>query len=667
VSSWTQVAVVRGGTWEHAANGGALTLNVTPFRIDEKVVTLEVARTVSGMENAPESSLGRPVPLLVGQSLDVLPVRVSADGATTAKYAIGTCLYNHLKNVTGTASIYTKNFADKWELVNNTLSGYFDLSASGTAGSHTLNTYEELVLSYGVGYSNLVTAVTLYCQGNGLVSSQARLKVSLYRVDFTTFNVVEEVTSGVVDLSYYNAQNAASTAEFQVTVSFDKPAFLSAYTDGAWGRYQYALGFSCTGYQAGDLSLLRTADDLSAFVRDAADSAGGFTHKYVGTLKAAKIKTQPIIQTFTDHVASYTSAGLTYTKLEISQVTPDTGQSAPPFDSLPVMIGGVQGLSSYAGGVVYNKPNELGLYLSYAWSGSAWTDPSTFDATTLSAHYAALYNGTSYRSRVAKGVFEARSTVAQVLQEVARGTASRVGALSTGKLFFYPWGYTASPAAVIPAADIIPLSWGQRDLSTVVNQAVVSVGRSPRYAGQDFEDPTQVDGYQYTTDFSAGNFPQVEFLTAESRAMYGSRPLASGLFPVWPVAAGSGSAVYLGGSTSEGSVLAEFFFTRYAKPLVYASFIVPWHRYSALKQFDVVSFMHPEFPAYQGTDPSPPQPVVDTGSSVERVEPNGGYEWVRAEPYRGLVEGISTVLAMEHAPAIRLTVLVLLNHPYDPT
>ena len=60
--------------------------------------------------------------------------------------------------------------------------------------------------------------------------------------------------------------------------------------------------------------------------------------------------------------------------------------------------------------------------------------------------------------------------------------------------------------------------------------------------------------------------------------------------------------------------------------------------------------------------------MVIVGSSTTSV-PNAGYgqELTRAQTYRGLVEGLSYVMAMEHAPAIRLTVLVLLNREFDPT
>lgn len=84
--------------------------------------------------------------------------------------------------------------------------------------------------------------------------------------------------------------------------------------------------------------------------------------------------------------------------------------------------------------------------------------------------------------------------------------------------------------------------------------------------------------------------------------------------------------------------------------------------------FDVITFAHSEFPAFYGTDPNARPGVVISGSNTTPV-PNAGYgqELTRAQTYRGLVEGISYVMAMEHAPAIRLTVLVLLNREFDPT
>lgn len=84
--------------------------------------------------------------------------------------------------------------------------------------------------------------------------------------------------------------------------------------------------------------------------------------------------------------------------------------------------------------------------------------------------------------------------------------------------------------------------------------------------------------------------------------------------------------------------------------------------------FDVINFSHSEFPAFYGADPNARPGVVDTGTTVTSVV-NAGYgqELTRAETYRGVIEAISYVMAMEHAPAIRVTVNVNVNQEYDPT
>jgi hypothetical protein len=80
----------------------------------------------------------------------------------------------------------------------------------------------------------------------------------------------------------------------------------------------------------------------------------------------------------------------------------------------------------------------------------------------------------------------------------------------------------------------------------------------------------------------------------------------------------------------------------------------------------VISFAHPSFGAFYGTDPDANEPVYQS-STTQKTNLINGYEWVRAESLRGLIEGKALILPNDHAPAIRLTVLVLDNSPFDPT
>lgn len=676
VTSWTQIASGVVSNVQCALNGAkqTLTFNIKPYRFDERVMTLEVARTVTGMENAPDASLGRAVPLVFGPTNELVPVRITADGGSTASYAVGTGLYNHLKaKLSVTPELWTKNDIGQWERV---LNNFTDRSAQATTGTYTLDGYAGRALGVGeTGKTGLCIGVTLQCAGNGTgTTSTARLTVFLLKYNLTTFRA-EEVAgaTGTVDLSLYDASNNAGTSSFPVSVSFDQPVFLSA-------SYGYAIGWTATGVTADDLSIRYISNAVTTspqFFRNVAAAADSYGFDWLYS-PASVISNTPLraafrylTPTYTEQVSYFSQQGLTYSKMTLTPSgSPGSGQTDPPLDNLPVGLKGVTGLATYAGSAVVSSPDQIAEYLSYTWnSGTAtFSASNTWDGATLaSSHYQYLYEGVSatYRSRAARGVIDQKATFSQVIGEVARGTASRVGILSTGKAFMYPFGVTVTPAAHIPAHDITGLAWEVRDSANIVNRAVINLGR--RYLIGDVDALENAGGYVYTTDFSASNFPAVAGLTLESRTMWGNKDLAATSFPVYAHPT-LGSAVYLGDSNSYGSILAEYYLGRYGKPLTYCSFVVPYLRYLAVRMFDVITFASTDFPSYFGTDPEAKPGCVDVAGAVSAVPgANYGEELVRAETYRGLVEGVSFILAMDHAPSVRLTVQVLVNHPSDPT
>ncbi len=672
VGSWTQIAqgVVDSYEANAAGNEDTLQFAIRPNKYSEKVLNLEINRSVSGMSGAPASSLGRAVPLLIGDNLDLLPVRITADGTTTAtKWAVGTCFYQFLENDSISAHVYTKNGLDAWEIISN---GSTDYSGAASAGTRTLNTYSAVAYGTNLNASALITGVQLRAKGNGSGGrvSTAFLTVTLHKG--TINKISEEVARGVIALNAYDASNNAGTANFAVNVSFNNPVFLS-YTTSDY----YYIGYSVTGYAVNELSLHYASSFSRAyFIKDPTSTA---TYDSPDEFRFAGFSTNPLCYkllevafTFTDYVSAFTNTGLTYSMLTGTQFTPDSGQVNPSLDNLPILVGGMTGLMAYGGGgTVYERPQVLVDLLAYNWNGSTntWADSLSWDSTELNtSHYEYLYDGgtMNFRTRSLRGVFENKVSFSQFVSEVCRCSASKVGVLSTGKSFLYPWGMTVTPVRDIPYADITALSWEQGNISTVVNRAVIKTGRSWLYAPRTFETQDSV-GYQYVTDFSSTNFVQVAAMTAESRALYGVKDLENGEFILWPRSSLSMGG-YLGDSNSQGSIIGEYYLGRFGKPITQCSFIVPYSRYSDLRMFNVITFTSVKFPAFYGTDPNARDGTVDVGGAVSTVSTaDSGYETVRAKTYRGLITGVSTVLAMEHAPVMKLTVQVLTNSPYDPT
>lgn len=298
----------------------------------------------------------------------------------------------------------------------------------------------------------------------------------------------------------------------------------------------------------------------------------------------------------------------------------------------------------------------------------------------LTRKWTSSFSGATHRARFLSGIIEQKATYSQALTEIARGSASRVGVKADGKLFLYPWGTTQTPAYNIAQADIIPLSWEVRDDATIINRVLIKADKL--YASG--ADDAQTDGYALGIDYGDADFLPVKSITEQSFSLFGIKNLGDEQFEVFgfnDLGLGVGLPGYLSGITSPSQAaygaqvsysvdfLGEYYLTRFALPLTYCSFVVPYHRYSGIKMFDIISFHHSEFPAFFGTDPNAKPGVVDAGGgNVSAVlNANYGQELVRAKTYRGLVEAVSYVLAMEHAPAIRLTVQVLTNTDFDPT
>jgi len=705
-ASWQQIASGQVQSWSTAIGGQDPTISfqIAPYKISDRVMNLEISRDIVGMENAPDSSLGVALPIVLNkihhnQVLplasypQVIPTRISADGAETAKYALCTLMYQKTKARVMTNYYVKKPWetdANVWTPISFTRQADSYLSPPVPAAVVSLNQYAALAAKIpehaaGSNASGFITTgVTFLARGAGSVGrvSNAYLSAFILRVNRNTYSVVDEVARGKAALATYDSQNnLGSGYTFNVTVSFNSPAVVELMADRSNDFY---IGYEVTNYSAGgDMNFYvhPTSTPTIAKVQGATESNDW---KIILPTPSTIVCHQLDVVTATAnvHESTYSKDGFTYASLTLSQPAPDTGQTNPPLDSLG-LVALVEGFNDYTTNNRIKDAYNALYYFSLEWNGEAWVDVNAVDISTLySSHYLPLLSDNAVntqRSRYLTGIFDTKVTYSQVITEIARGSAAKIGIFSSKKLFIYPWGITAAPAFNIPQADIIPLSWEMRDPSTVMNRTSIAFDKI--YAIEESMDSG--DGYAYAIDFSSPDYLPVQQITEESRALYGVQNIVENKFNVFGYSdyyAGVGVPGYLTGGPSNsqpvvgGTVvfsvdfLAEYYMTRFALPAVYCSFVIPWHRYNSIKMFDVITFAHSEFPAFYGTDPSARPGVVISGSNTTPV-PNAGYgqELTRAQTYRGLVEGISYVMAMEHAPAIRLTVLVLLNREFDPT
>lgn len=808
--SWTLIGSGIGASWTKALSGDSaeLTIQIQPSKISEKLINIEVSRDIPGMENAPDESIAKAVPLAfcgpppylfdtftghIYTGEQIKCTRISANGATTAKYAVAT----HLFRTTMAAPLDYAYVKKPWESESNNWIGIgvpLQVSVdyrSPISGTYSINSFASSayrIPPWGSGASVkdttgfVVGAVELSVKGqstNPVRISNAYLSVFILRVDKVTLNVIDEVGRGRVSLATYDAQNNVTNSNFSIKISLDSPAILELHPDR---EHDFYVGFEGTDINAQDMVINRytTGAPYQRLVKPAVPTATDSYNDWkvsqdIGGTIAYKL--HPVEFTFNRHEDLNTPDGFTYSSLTLTQTAADLGQVNPSLDTLDVVVS-AHGFCSYAydGGTtagtssaytatvspawtqyvhgqsvecqchtpnsanatlsvnglaalpiyengapilasrftnsafspypdaaftvdtisspnrfnitryanyiyglkIYEPQNVLNI-LSYEWSGESWEDKGRFDVTTLSAsHYTPLFkiNSTNHRARVLAGSIENKSTYSQALLEVSKGMASKIGIYKNGKLFIFPWGIVNATAYTIPQSDIIPLSWETRNDSSIINRAQVSFVRNY------INTTANESNFKYSDDFSNSSNATVVAITERSRSIYGVKNIVDNNFPVygfacgdWPLVVPDDTTTGLPGYLTAGTTrffasdfLADYYISRFALPFVYCSFVVPYHRYKDIKMFDVISFHHSEFPAFYGTDPYAKPGVVNDGTTVTAVPTaNNGEEFVRAQTYRGLVEAVSYVMAMEHAPAIRLTVQVLINTEFDPT
>ena len=703
-TSWQQIASGQIVSWNMSLNTErpALDFQIAPYKISDRIMNLEISRDIGGMENAPDSTIGQALPVVFNkvhntQALplssypQVTPFRISADGTETAKYALCTLMYQKTK-----ARVMTNYYAKKaWETDANVWS-QIDFtrlpdsykSPAIPAGVIALNTYASIaykIPEHAAGSNAsgfIVTGVSFLARGAGSTSrvSQANVSAFILRVDRDTFSVIDEVARGKVGLATYDANNNVSFSTSSVNVSFNTPVVIDLMADR---DYDFYIGFETTGYAIGDMNFYVHETTTPALIKVGAKTNTDSQTDWARFLPNPSIIAHQLrvaTATSTVHENTYSKDGYSYASITLSQPAPDAGQANPALDSLS-LVGLVEGFCDYTTNNRILSAHNVLSYLSLEWDGEKWNDVNAVDLTTLaSSHYTPLLTaGGTHRARYLTGLSEGKVSYSQLITEVARGSAAKIGILSSKKLFLFPWGITVTPAFNIPQADIIPLSWEVRDPSNIINRTTVTFDKV--YA---IEEPLdREDGYAYSIDFSSPTYLPAQQITEESRNLYGVQNIVENKFSIFGYSdyyAGVGMPGYLTGGPSSSQpqeagvvtfsvdFLAEYYMTRFALPATYCSFVVPWHRYNSIKLFDVINFAHSEFPAFYGSDPNARPGVVISGSNTTPI-PNAGYgqELTRAQTYRGLVEGVSYVMAMEHAPAIRLTVLVLLNREFDPT
>lgn len=632
LSASNQVFVGKIENWSRDQSG-IISFAFSGNQIPDKPASYTVPYTTA---NSPAS--GKTLPLGFGTSVLMAGVYYNYHEATPGHYSygqyfLGTDTGENYATACNASDFWIRDSGGDWVHIT---SDYGPDLTQGGATDGAISMQSQAGIAWALEDFDTYNAafwgvrVEMDPNGTGAHNSTMVLYARIYTYNKTTKAIIEEVGGGSVNMSDYNASNNGAS-KFYAYIYFDETIVCDS---SKWG---YAISFSQSGFTTGDADITTRSATTFQSWSIGKTAAVGSDNTYEFVSRGAQAS--PYFQRWceldlVDAYGTLTGIGLCphYIRLTHDQYTPrdlfsniELATHMNAWDARPdlAMSAVLQGIGSW-------------------------------DFDTLAATYATRYATSGTRTRTLNGYIEGEHTIADVLEQICKDSASRVGVNNSGQYFPWPWGGAATIADTIPAQDLNPLAWEEADSSSVVNYVTLKYGKTPLNVKQLTSEVTESgENWNGALEWEPTDGGLASYVSQISRDLYGVKQAEQ-------------TEADLISSDTAANTLAEYLASAYAKPTAYASFEVSYSTYKALKMFDVINFAHPEFPAHFGT----------AGESFEAVSTGAtasanlweGHRHFRAQTYRGLIEGRWLALPIEGgAPRIRLRVRVLNNYPTDPT
>lgn len=640
VLAWQGVVV--NATMDRGSGSDELSLRVSSVPIPVREITKQVSTEDWGpVYNPPTSAFGQYLPLILGSNVEVAPVKLSSTGATTANFVYGTTLGTTFP-LAGVQSYWAKNHENK----------YVQIQSAGTTSTVVMgNDYVED--TNGGVLSNTVEDLFPIASGNSVGYAITSLEVDIQGI-FVGTNKFTASIWDADDVIGSQRKKIATASITETTSSGGNQTFTFEFPDPVIleGSHTYYLGLTAEQASAVYLRYQAAGPTSTIYYRTNADGenspwiTSAYNKTHVFRLYGAVL---------TDN---YSGSGTVNSVTGLGHAYVAATQSGSADLSKLDLILKVNGLKDDGSGTctgsassLIESPVHAIKLLDKAWNGSIWTG-GTFDFSVFSAEQTAATTTTNKWYRKIAGATNGRGLVSDIMGEIAKNGAIRIGMRNGGStpLVLWAWGSTGTTVAIISDEDatIRGIQIGGTD--TIINRALFVYYKSLLYF-----DPVRsatndsLKNYVGTQNWYNGLNAYVTALANTSETIYGARPLVSVGYEFIQ-------------DSNTASVIADYLLRTYEHPHVFVDFEVPYFKYSTIDMLQVVSLIHPDLPAYFGTSSNATLPFY-SGSAVDI---NEGNYWKRAKPYRAQIEGREIFFDRDNIPKIRFTARLLIN-PNDPT
>lgn len=645
--------IFRGYALNARREGGQLEIAIESRAFERRYVNLNINTT--DFPSAPTSSIGQVLPLVLGTDVEVKPILISPLGDSSPSYAYATTMPTHFKSG-GVQNYYARDASNLYSEVisvptNASTKVFGTTSHDGTESSSFNSPFSGAwqIDTYSSSTHYIIKGGVIRFEGhnNGGGTYSGTIDIALYASKPNEDLPDKPLAQTTITQVNYTASFASNTT-FEIEFSFNVAVPLTN-TRKYWLYLKYNQGGSTYSY-VNVRVYSSTTVQWAGKIGDSGFSLGSVFSVPCYSLYGVYIIDSPLSSTAT-------SEGLGSASFELTQRGAPAYQSDPDLTALDLIVK-VDGLIDVNGTIngsafsVLEWPHHQVEALSYKYNGSSWAANTTdWDFTTYDSTHAVFASGHLYE-RKTSGATSGLTLLEQLITDIAKNSASRIGYTNEGKLAFYAWGLEQSPQMLvsqdigkITSLEILDQSFILNSLRFAYGRQLTSSVNLAALINQGFA--TDSIG---TLTWTVGTSALSTHLIGTSQTNFDERFLLDSSFQ------------YIQNSTA-AELLARFFLARFNLPAQYVDIELPLADGDTLKLLDVVRVQSPELPAYYGTsynaDPSHYEGYP--------ADPGLGEVLTRAQTYRAQIEGRAIEVFNDRGPTLILRCKLLLNYPKDPT
>lgn len=616
--------------------------------IDNRVMTCVVDTAESTFDEATAGALGQAIPLVLGASVEVKPVVIKDPGSDFIDYAYQTTLGTSFKGgdiseyyargstaseygrVYGAATTSTKLF--------DALTGTLITVATGNDEAHRTRD----ITPTGADAYILTHAEVVFLQGSAGATGSISLQIWAKDRNGYPFQMIGQAYRDKADFTW-GAGNVTVYFVFQSPIPLVAENGCVAFITQTGGDIQ-------PSYISGGAGGVSYTNNKSEGV----DLKGVWKKHFYSQKDFASAFYGINFTTSDPGAGDITRNGLSYQKLTAYQKSGGSWAGLTNSDltnlDLVVITDGLKddGSGTITGtpSQVLSSPQHIAEVLSYNWNGSTWVAGQFSDSYHTATHTNINSTEATYYREIS-GRTSGLATRVQILEDICRESACKItmSASASTPMGLWAWGSKTEASFTLDDSDMIVDSWEILGTETVINAVEM-------YYGETLRPLTTFTGNTQGKFRAFGSRLFWTYTTnAETTAISGAPYTCFG-------ERFNGDSTY-GWIKDQASAenMARFLIRHYREPHIYVDVTVPYQHYKAVKLMDVGNVISTKLPAFFGTTPNATLPSYAGETSVL----SDGFQFVRANIYRAIVQGRRIAFNSAGAPMIRLTLRVLSN------